>query len=94
MSDLDERSAPVSDVPAWADELSSWELPPQHLSPGDRAGYAYLIRVGRRIWEVRVAQRGAEGITEADLAALIDAVGESARAGTAAPTDTPADATN
>jgi hypothetical protein len=90
--EIEQRDAPPATVPEWADELASWKLDESMLAPGDRAGYAYFIRVGRRVWELRVTEVGDREVTEAELSALIEAIGRSAaiplQAGAAASSST------
>ncbi len=70
--------APQNGTPEWADQLSSWTLGPALLLPTDRTGYGYVMRRGRRIWEVRVSERGDRQVTSAELTALVDAAGAAA----------------
>jgi hypothetical protein len=81
---LTQYGAPfVAEPPEWADEFASWTAEPKYLFPGELSGYVYMLRVGRRIWEVRVANRADHTFTEAEVMQLIDAVGLAAGADTA-----------
>jgi hypothetical protein len=74
---FDQRAAPHSTVPRWADELSSWALRPPASGPlgKDRPwGDEYLIRSGRSMWEVAVVSTE-DRRADATVIAALDAVG-------------------
>ncbi|HKY17033.1 MAG TPA: hypothetical protein VJM33_19050, partial [Microthrixaceae bacterium] len=72
---LDQRKAPPLEIPSWADEVSSWHLSASLRSPGERAGWAYIVRTGRSVWEVRVAVSDDREVSEAELVELVESIG-------------------
>jgi serine/threonine protein kinase len=70
-----QRSAPARPMPAWADEFSSWTLDATQRVDPERVAYAYVFRVGRTLWEVRLASTDPARIGPDRIATILDAVG-------------------
>jgi serine/threonine-protein kinase len=75
---IDQRTGPVRTHPAWADQVSSWTFGPDQRVPQERAAVAYLFRVGRTLWELRIGTGRSATVSSGGVRQLIDAIGSAA----------------
>jgi hypothetical protein len=78
-SRFDQRAAPHSVVPGWADELSSWSMRPPARGPladkkDEQWGDEYLIRSGRSLWELLVLSTDPR-VADSTVTAVLEAIG-------------------
>ncbi len=75
---IDQRTAPLSARPAWADQVSSWTVTPDQRGPGEQEAVVYVFRVGRTLWEARIGTGSGTSLTNTELRHLLDAIGTAA----------------